>query len=134
MAESLSEFVHRTSGQSEPGYDPEPWYNVAGDCMECNFRPDEFYACRVDSVLTLYRSIKTEEIVGFQVKAARAIHEILGDFCVEYRDKQMTLGILILGAFYQGRGARMPDSARRGLYDDLRGRLGRVAETEVCIP
>lgn len=83
MVESLIDFVRRVGG--EPGFLAEPWYNIAGDCIEYHFEPDEHFADRVDSVLTVYRSLKTRKIVGFQVKGITALHQILGDFGINIK-------------------------------------------------
>ena len=123
MAESLRQFVLREGGT--PSYLAEPWYNLAGDCIEYHFVPDESYADRVDSVLTVFRSVKTDEIVGCQVKGITALHQILGDFSFHFQAGNASLGVLILGAFYSGTRSRYADSERKRLYDDLRGRLGQ---------
>lgn len=132
MAESLRQFVLREGG--EPSYNAEPWYNAAGDCIEFHFKPDEFFADRVDSVITLYRSIAKDDIVGLQLKGIAALHQMLGDFSFQFQSKNASLGILILGAYYSGKNSRYADAERRRLYDDLRESLGdEAAKREVPV-
>lgn len=76
MAENLKEFLENLP--CEPGYTSEPWHNRAGDCLEYHFLPGEYYAERVDDVLTVYRSMNDDRIVGFQVKGMSAVTQRLG--------------------------------------------------------
>jgi len=52
-----------------------PWYNPYGDCIVFHASEEAGYADRVDGVLTLYRSLDTGSVIGFQVKGVSAIVE-----------------------------------------------------------
>lgn len=67
------------------GFEARPWYNPYGDCVVFHASPDEGYADRVDSVLTLYRSIEDDTVIGFQLKDVGAIIDELDCDGVEVR-------------------------------------------------
>ena len=48
-------------------FQKQPHYSEAGDCTFLFFRNGESCGDRIDDELTVYRSIETDEVVGFQV-------------------------------------------------------------------
>jgi hypothetical protein len=53
---------------------PKSYYSQAGDCAFFLFSDDPYYAERVDSVLTVYRSIESQErIIGAQIKGVSSL-------------------------------------------------------------
>lgn len=75
-----AEFLRKVMAQvdGEPTFERRPWYNPYGDCLVFHVSEDATYADRVDEVLTLYRSIEDDGVVGFQIKGVQAIMKITG--------------------------------------------------------
>ncbi len=61
-----------------PEFTPEPIYNRYGDSIEYLSANEATYAERVDSVLTLYRAIDDDRVVGFKIKDVAALMRELG--------------------------------------------------------
>ena len=69
----MEEHFLREHIQGEPGFSPEPWYNEPGDCVLYRTVNEAVYADRIDSLVTLHRSVKDDKVIGFQVKGVRTI-------------------------------------------------------------
>src|SRR5258708_1690698 len=58
----------------EPGpFAPAAYYDPDGDCIEFFASPDNFYAERVDDLLTVYYSERTGEVVGSLLKGIKRL-------------------------------------------------------------
>jgi len=121
MAETLTDFLKSCGG--EPQFKSEPRYNRAGDCVEYFFSNEAHHADRVDGVLTLYRADDNHSIIGFQVKGITALHKLLGNFGIAVNTGKVTVGMLILGAYYSAGDSRHTADNRRRLYESLNERL-----------
>lgn len=51
----------------------EPWYNEYGDCIEFQTVNEAIVADRIDDFLTIFRSAKSNEPIGFQLKDIKAL-------------------------------------------------------------
>lgn len=60
----------------EPTFEARPWYNQSGDCVVFHTSEEEGYADRIDGILTLYRSLDDDEVIGFQIKGINAIIDL----------------------------------------------------------
>lgn len=72
MANFLSDFEDKVK------FVPEPFYNPSGDCIHFQTTDESVYGDRMDSYLTLYRSMENDSVVGFQVKGITAILKKFG--------------------------------------------------------
>jgi hypothetical protein len=54
-------------------FSPTAYYDADGDCIEFLARPDNFYAERLDDLVTVYHSEETGEIIGSLLKGAAAL-------------------------------------------------------------
>lgn len=63
----------REAMNGEEQFKPRPWYNSYGDCLVFHASDEMGCADRIDGLLTLYRSLDTDDVVGFQVKGVQAI-------------------------------------------------------------
>jgi len=70
-SEEFAELVLSTPSPREP-FRPTATYDPDGDCIEYLIKPDNFYAHRVDELLTIYRSEETDELVGSFIKSVRS--------------------------------------------------------------
>src|SRR5712675_2400481 len=90
---NLKDFV----ASNNPGkFQPKPYYSRAGDSLTFFFKDNPSYAVRVDDLLTLYRSIDGEEMVGCEIKGVHCILEKMGDFGVRIRSGKIDLSMLFL--------------------------------------
>lgn len=54
-------------------FTPTAYYDPDGDCIEFLARPDNFYAERVDDLVTVYYSEETGEVIGSLLKSVTAL-------------------------------------------------------------
>ena len=59
----------------EPGFEATAWYNPYGDCIEYQTEDDEVYADRIDSLITLHRSVTDDRVIGFQINGIGGLLE-----------------------------------------------------------
>lgn len=52
---------------------PSAFYDADGDCIEFIVAPDSYYVERVDSIVTVYRSQETNEVVGSLITGVRKL-------------------------------------------------------------
>ena len=115
--DSLEAFIRET----KPGkFEPKPFYSKEGDALTFYFEDEPSYRDRVDDFLTIYRSLKNNEMVGCQIKGVRNILKTLGDFGVSIREKQVSLGLLFIG--YLGHSCLTNESTRLGTTMEKLGR------------
>jgi hypothetical protein len=70
----LAKFIETLPG-STGSFTPSATYDPDGDCIEFMFAPDDFYAERIDDILTVYYSRVTGELIGSLVKNISAIKQ-----------------------------------------------------------
>ena len=83
-----------TSGK----FEPKPYYDPNDDSITFYFCDDESYRERVDDFLTVYRSCKTEEVVGCHLKNISKILDTVRALKIGLVSKDWTMGLLVLGA------------------------------------
>jgi hypothetical protein len=76
------------------GFKPRPFYGTEEDSLTFHFANDESYAKRVDELLTLFLSLKTDELVGCQVKGVRMKLKRLGDFGISIKHGKVRLALV----------------------------------------
>lgn len=54
--------------RTEESFQPRTDYDPDGDCIEFVFKPDPFYAERVDDLVTVYYSQETGDVIGSLIK------------------------------------------------------------------
>lgn len=127
MAENLREYLeaHRPRG-----FTSEPQYFGDGDFVTYFVKNDLHYAQRIDSLLTVYLSEETDELVGCKIKGVRRIVGEIGDFGVLVRDQvnRITLGLLVLTA------ATLAELSKRVRYAEVARHLGRAEMTTATLP
>lgn len=65
-------FLHKHV-KGEKRFRAEPWFNVAGDCIEYQTVNEAVVADRIDEKLTIYRSVITDKPIGFKIKGVEAL-------------------------------------------------------------
>jgi len=69
--DEFAKIVLAAPSPTEP-FQPTATYDPDGDCIEYLIKPDNFYAHRVDELLTVYRSEETDELVGSFIKSVKS--------------------------------------------------------------
>lgn len=59
-------------GNPQKPFKPKATYIPAGDCIEFVWSPDDYRAHRIDGLVTVYHSRKTNLVVGGLIKGVRA--------------------------------------------------------------
>ena len=71
--------------ENEPeGFRPSPCYVPENDSMTFFFRNNESFARRIDGLLTIYLSLDTEDLVGFEIKGVRHILSSVDEFGIQF--------------------------------------------------
>jgi hypothetical protein len=102
-------------------FEPRPYYGPEEDSLTFYFDKAESYGKRVDSLLTVFLSVKTDELVGCQVKGVRQNLKRLGNFGIAIKHGKVRLDLFFhLLAFL----AEKPQQRQR--YLDLSQRTKEV--------
>lgn len=127
---SLTDFIRSTTPEQ---FSAKPYYSQHGDALIFYFKDDPSYGERVDSLLTVYRSMETNELVGCEIKGVRSILEKLGSFGVKITSPKVDLKLLFLGylgySTLTGQNSLAP--ARKELGDVLLGSRARFNNPEL---
>ena len=68
-------------GQQASAFSPMATYIPEGDCIEFIISPDDYYAQRIDGLVTVYYSRKTKQLAGSLIKGVqRFCQEILSKY------------------------------------------------------
>lgn len=95
-ATDFSEMVmdHAQAVSSEP-FETQVYYDRDGDCIEFLTAPDDFYAERVDNLVTVYYSRESGEIIGSLIKGVsttiKSILDRMPGFKIEIQDGRVRL-------------------------------------------
>ncbi len=106
----------------EQQFSSKPWYNPAGDCIAYQTSNEAVVADRIDEILTILRSVKANEPIGFKIKGVRAILTKFGydglAVCSEQAGKKVqyiSIVALLLAAYEDG----PHNTKRRSAYADV---------------
>jgi hypothetical protein len=64
---------------------PKPWYNPEGDCIVYQIHDEAIVADRIDEIVTIYRSVQTDNLIGYQINGVTALIKRFGKFHSEER-------------------------------------------------
>jgi hypothetical protein len=92
---TLKEFLQENQTEMKP-FEPSPMYTPEGDSLMFYMKDEESYRERIDDLLTVYRSVETNEIIGCQIKGVRHKLEELSKFLVTLKSTELELGLLFL--------------------------------------
>ena len=96
-AMSNSDFAEKVMQMASPAetFKPSATYDRDGDCIEFLAKPDNFYAERIDDLVTVYYSQETKEVVGSLIKGVSSVcREVLQKypgFTIEIHDGKVKL-------------------------------------------
>jgi hypothetical protein len=78
------------------GFEATRHYSDDGDCLTLYFENVPSYRDRVDELLTLYLSLETDDLVGFQIESIGRIMKRLRNLRILIKDKDVELRVLFL--------------------------------------
>jgi hypothetical protein len=76
MGETLMEYLN---GKEPRGFESRPIYSPDGDFISLYLRDEDSYAERVDDLLTIYRSVENDALVGWKIKGVRRLLKARSD-------------------------------------------------------
>jgi hypothetical protein len=95
--ENFEKEVMRLAQPSEH-FEPMAYYDKDGDCIEFLISNDDYYAERVDELLTVYYSRDKNEIIGSLIKGVRKLYQNviskLPGFAIEIQDGKVRIAQL----------------------------------------
>ena len=95
---AINQLTEYMTGRKAQGFTPHSFYSKEGDFLTYYFCDEDFYADRIDDILTIYRTMDQADFVGFKLKGIRHLLDTLGDFTLQVRDGDgaLKLGMLFL--------------------------------------
>lgn len=93
VAESLMDYL---KGKEVIGFESRPVYSRDGDFITLFLKDDDYYAERVDELLTVFHSTQTDELVGCKIKGVQLLLETLGRFGVSVEDGEVQINFLFV--------------------------------------
>ena len=90
MAKELMTLLETTKPR---GFEPRPYFGPEEDSLTFYFKNTESYGKRVDELLTLFLSVKNDELVGCQVKGVRKNLKRLGRFGIAITHRKVRLSL-----------------------------------------
>jgi len=111
------ELMRRMMLLARPGesFRPTASYDADGDCIEFLFKPDPFYAERVDDLLTVYYSQESHDVIGSLIKG-------VSSFCRKIADKMPGFQLDV-----QDRKVRIVHIFRAGMWDSTKDPSGMAS-------
>ena len=102
-----------------PVFSSEPWYNQDGDCLTVKFKNTADYASRVDGILTVFKDIETDEVVGFLIKGIKHLVESKAKFIKTCKWHEPPLNYYVLACHFVSNRDETAIQDRDELYDDI---------------
>src|ERR1700720_4609324 len=90
---TLNQFLKENKTETE-AFVPSPLYTPEGDSLMFYMKDEESYRERIDELLTVYRAVETNEIIGCQIKGVRHKLDELSKFLVTVTSEEFGLGLL----------------------------------------
>src|SRR5262245_36009793 len=118
MAKDLTKYLETAKSV---GFQPRPYYGADEDCLTFYFDNAESYGKRVDELLTVFLSVKNDELVGCQVKGIRQNLKRLGNFGIAIKHGKVRLDLFFHLLAYLAKKPQL-----RQKYLDLSQRLKDV--------
>ena len=134
--DSFAEYVLGQVDSSQP-FKPQVIYDKDGDCIEFLFSNEPFYGERIDSLVTVYYSEETREIVGSLIKGVKrfisdVIKKVPG-FRIDVRDGRIKLEHLFTAILWSDPAMDQPELVVT--YQKLRDKAEKFAaeaDLELC--
>jgi hypothetical protein len=113
---------------TEGKFEPYAYYGCEEDALTFYFNPAADYARRINSRVTVFLSLETNELVGCQIKSVRHVLEDIGWFDVAIKTGKVRLDLLFVACH-----ADFDDPDARSIYRQI-GQHVKDAGIEVDVP
>jgi hypothetical protein len=90
MAKDLMKYLETARPR---GFEAHPYYGAEEDSLTFYFAKAESYSERVDERLTLFLSVKTDQLIGCQVKGVRKNLKRLGRYGIAIKHGKVRLDL-----------------------------------------
>jgi len=123
--------VLEAAGEISTQFSPYATYDADGDCVRFFISPDPYYAERIDNLVTVYRSVETDEIIGSLIKDVSRICEKSAEFAIEIVDGKIRLKHIFQAKIQASSGGSMEVR----VYEKLAelSQQSNLADEELCI-
>ncbi len=113
-------------------FEPTAIHDPDGNCIEFLFAPDDFFAERIDDVVTVYYSRESGDLIGSLIKNVSGIKEKLpGVFGISLDDGKVKLSHLFVAV---AASLKKDDKPRILIYKKLtKAAEDASAEAELCL-
>jgi len=105
--EAFAKLVLSKSKRRRGRFEPLVRYDPDGDCIEFIAKPDPFYAERIDKLVTVYCSERTNEIVGSLIKGVsrfqKEMSKKLPGFRIIVQDGRVRLEHIFLAGLWSAK-------------------------------
>ncbi len=91
----ITEFLDNLKPSSQP-FEPYAYYGEEEDALKVFFSSEQDYAKRINSRVTVYLSMETDEIVGVQIKNVRQVLEDIGPYDIAIKHGKVEIQMLFL--------------------------------------
>jgi len=115
--------------QPQGKFEATAFYDPDGDCIEFLFASDDYYAERIDDLVTVYYSRSSGELIGSMIKNVKDIERNHpGVFAISVEDGRVVLRHLFVAA-----AGALNDKAQIQIYKKLaKFAEDAKAEAELC--
>lgn len=118
--------------KSEPEFQVHPHYDADSDSLTLFIDDAESYRERVDALLTVYRSIESNAVVGCHIKHVTKIVNTVHAFKLGIQSGRIKIGLLLLGLPLAEDGQIQMKSAE---YKEIIGPIAdRAGTQELVLP
>jgi len=116
----------------KPGFKAEAFYNPYGDCLEYYTVNEEAYADRIDSLITLHRSMLDDRVIGFEIKGIRHIlkdHQAMAVGTAEDTDLSISVIVIVMAALQSAKPL-----VTISQLEELAGVMAKVGDQRIPLP
>lgn len=125
---SITELLDNIKPSSRP-FEPYAYYGEEEDALKVHFSGEQDYAKRLNSRVTIYLSMKTDEIVGVQIKNVCQVLEDIGSYDIAIKHGKVKIQMLFLAM----RGDIIEHEEDRDVFRKL-GTKASESQIELSIP
>lgn len=131
MATDLTELERYLIENAPQGqFSPCARYDEDSDALTLFLSNEPEYRQRLNSRVTIYRSMESDKIVGCRIKSVRSVLDDLGSFDIAITDGKWRLTLLFVALH----GTFATDEASRGVYRTISHAIASAEIVDVDLP
>ena len=124
----VTDFIKNVKASSKP-FQPYAYYGKEEDALKVYFSDEQDYAKRLNSRVTVYLSLETDEIVGVQIKNVRQVLEDIGSYDIAIQHGKLKVQLLFLAM----RGEIIEHEQDREFFRKLGAKASEAAGLELDV-